>query len=436
MEDLFDSTGGSAGGYIYSQAQHLNMHGIEVIKIALNNVKGNLLRAVITMLIIAFGIAALVGILTAIDTAIFSMSSSFSSLGSRSFSIVPGETEIDRTVRGEKVKRVMPISFSQAMEFKDRFDQSGRVSVSSRVSSSAVAKFDDEETNPVLSLIGVDENEPYTRGNSIEIGRFFNNADIQNATRQTIVGNFVVKTLFDDKAERALGKTILLDGQRYRIIGVLASQGASMNQDVDKKVMIPVTIAKQRYGTEYTSYAVDVGVTKTDEMENIISESIGLMRKVRRLKAKEENDFEIRKADGIIKVIKDNTTKLRWAAVGIGIITLLGAAIGLMNIMLVSVTERTKEVGIIKALGATRSSIVKQFLIEAILICQMGGLLGIVLGILAGVLVSHFLGGHFIMPWAWILLGISLCMIVGLASGLYPAVKASRLDPIESLRYE
>ncbi len=412
------------------------MNNLEVLKIAIGNVRGNLLRAIITMLVIAFGIAALVGILTAIDTAIFSMSSSFSSLGSRSFSIVPTETEIDRIVRGERVKRVTPVSFEEAMEFKERFSGSGKVAISSRLNGSAVAKYGDEETNPVLNLIGVDENELFTRGNAIDVGRFFNKNDISTNSRSAVVGDFVVRTLFNDRKERSLNKTILLDGQRYKVIGVLESQGASMNEDVDKKVLIPITTAKARYGTERTNYVIDVGVTRADEMDDIINEAIGLMRKVRRLKAKEENDFEIRKADGIISIIKENTSKLRWGAVGIGIITLLGAAIGLMNIMLVSVTERTKEIGIIKALGATRSSIVKQFLVEAVFICQMGGLLGILLGILAGVLVSHFLKGEFVMPWAWIGLGVTLCMIVGLASGMVPALKASRLDPIDSLRYE
>jgi len=410
--------------------------GVEVIKIAFGNVRANLLRAVITMMVIAFGIAALVGILTAIDTAILSMSSSFSSLGSRSFTLAPTESEIDRVVRGEKVKRVTPINFKQAQEFKDRFTANGRVAISSRVRSNAVAKYGDEETNPSLTMIGVDENELFTRGNSIANGRFFNQRDITAASNQVVVGDFVVQTLFNGKAERAMGKSILLDGNKYNIIGILESQGASMNEDVDKKMLIPITIAKERYGSDRTNYAVDVGVSKADEMDDIISESIGLMRKVRRLKAKEENDFEIRKADGIITIIKENTSKLRWGAVGIGVITLLGAAIGLMNIMLVSVTERTKEVGIIKALGATRSSIIKQFLVEAVLICQMGGILGIILGILAGVGVSYALKGQFEMPWPWIILGISLCMVVGLLSGLYPAMKAAKLDPIESLRYE
>jgi putative ABC transport system permease protein len=161
-----------------------------------------------------------------------------------------------------------------------------------------------------------------------------------------------------------------------------------------------------------------------------------LMRNIRQLRASEENDFETFQSDSLLNMLKENTATIRIATVLIGLITLIGAAIGLMNIMLVSVTERTREIGISKALGATRANILSQFLTEAVLICQMGGIVGIVLGIAIGNGVALLLGGKFIMPWAWIILGFIMCMIVGLASGLYPALKAARLDPIESLRYE
>jgi putative ABC transport system permease protein len=408
----------------------------ESIIIALNNVWANKLRATLTLLIIAFGIAALVGILTAIDSAIFSMTDSFSSLGSNSFTIRPKMTEVSSTVRGRKIKRSEPITYKQAMKFKDRFDMNGRVSVSFRVNSNSTVKYKEEQTNPVISLFGVDENEIYARGHNIEHGRFFNEKDINHASHLTVIGMFIAKTLFNDQAEKAVGKVILINGKRFKVAGVLEEEGSSMNQNSDKKIMIPVTLAKHIYGTERTYYSISVSVSRVDNLDAIISESIGLMRNARGLKAKEENDFEIGTSEGLQAIIKDNTTSLRMGAIIIGIITLFGAAIGLMNIMLVSVTERTKEIGIIKAIGATRQAIINQFLIEAVIICQMGGILGIILGMFAGNSVSLIFGGDFVVPWAWIILGIVLCTIVGLISGLYPALKAARLDPIESLRYE
>ena len=171
-------------------------------------------------------------------------------------------------------------------------------------------------------------------------------------------------------------------------------------------------------------------------LDDAIDYTTGLFRNIRRLKAGVDNDFEVQQADAIMKILEDNSSTLRIATIGIGLITLLGAAIGLMNIMLVSVTERTREIGIRKALGATRNNILVQFLVEAIVICQIGGLLGIFFGILAGNSIALILKGGFIIPWGWIILGIVTCVIVGLISGIYPAMKASRLDPVESLRYE
>ena len=312
----------------------------------------------------------------------------------------------------------------------------GRVSVSFRVNGNTTVKYKEEKTNPIMQLFGVDENEVYARGHNLEHGRFFNENDVNNASHYTVLGMFIAKALFEDEAEKAIGRIVLVNGYRYKVIGVLEEQGSSMNQNSDKKVMIPLTLAKNIYGSDRTYYDIAVSVNRVDDIDHIIAESIGLMRNARGLKAAEENDFEIGTSEGLMSIIRENTANLRMGAVIIGIITLLGAAIGLMNIMLVSVTERTKEIGIIKAIGATRQAIINQFLIEAVIICQMGGILGIILGMFAGNSVSYIFGGNFIVPWVWIILGIVLCTIVGLISGLYPAMKAARLDPIESLRYE
>jgi len=209
-----------------------------------------------------------------------------------------------------------------------------------------------------------------------------------------------------------------------------------MNQSADRRILIPLLTERRLYGYANKNYTITVATGTANELDDAISMAIGIMRNIRHLKASEDNDFETFQSDSLLNMLKENTATIRIATIGIGLITLIGAAIGLMNIMLVSVTERTREIGINKALGATRANILSQFLTEAVLICQMGGIVGIALGIAIGNGVALLLGGKFIMPWAWIILGFIMCMIVGLASGLYPALKAARMDPIESLRYE
>jgi putative ABC transport system permease protein len=259
---------------------------------------------------------------------------------------------------------------------------------------------------------------------------------VEDGQPKIIIGRDLVKDLFDDKPEKALDQIILVGAERYRVIGVLKSKGASMDDRTDRSVYAPVLHVKSNYGNDNTDYNVIIAVNNAVDMDAAKSETIGLFRQIRRLSPGMADDFELFASDSLVSILKENTTYLRLAAVAIGLMTLLAAAIGLMNIMLVSVTERTREIGVYKALGATRKSILTQFLTEAVLICQIGGVTGIILGILVGNIVTPLLGGTFLIPWAWMLLGFTLCMIVGVLSGFYPAMKASRLDPIESLRYE
>lgn len=413
------------------------MNFSEIVAQAFRSVRANALRAVLTTLIIAFGIMALVGILTSIDALLFTMNDNFSRMGANTFEIRPTGTTLQTRHGGRQEKRGDPIIFREAEEFKERYAFPGAmVSISALASSEAVLKYGNEKTNPTVRLRGIDETYLELNAFDLQLGRGFTNVELESGAQVTIIGMDIVNTLFGGKAAAALNKNITIDNRRFAVIGVLASKGASINQSADRQALIPLLCDRQWYGWAEKNYIVSIGVADGLMMDDAISEATGVMRTIRRLRASDENDFDIQKSDSLMNVLVESTSTIRIATIIIGLVTLIGAAIGLMNIMLVSVTERTREIGITKALGATRANIMNQFLAEAVLICQVGGILGVLLGIAIGNGVALLLGGKFIIPWAWMILGLITCLIVGLASGLYPALKAARLDPIESLRYE
>lgn len=413
------------------------MQTTEILKMAWSSVRANTLRSVLTLMIIAFGIMALVGILTALDSLIFSLNDNFNELGSNSFTIERKFQDLKRRGPGPQPKVGEPIDYAQAMDFKDRFTYPCKISISLSPTQSATVQHDEKKSNPNVAVLAVNENGLSVKGFEVQYGRSFSDGELQSGANKAIIGTDIVKMLFSNNAESALNSDILLGNVRYRIVGVLKSKGSGGgSQGADRQVMIPLLNAKNVFDTKGQDYGITVGVTSAIEMEQAGDVASGLFRQIRKLRLDQEDDFEIFKSDSLLKLLKDNTVYIRWAAIVIGLITLLGAAIGLMNIMLVSVTERTREIGIRKSLGATSRGIMTQFLIEAVVICQLGGFVGIFLGVLAGLGVAVAAGGHFVMPWAWIIMGVLTCLFVGLFAGLYPAMKAAQLDPIEALRYE
>lgn len=413
------------------------MNPLETVRMAFRSIRNNSLRAILTLMIIAFGITALVGILTAIDSAIYSLNDSFSYLGANTFEVEPRGQTITSNRGGRTYKRGEPFTYIISTDFKDQFDYPGaRPSVSLNCTSRAAISFEEEETNPNVFIFAIDENYLDAKGFAIQAGRAFTQREVQEGSQNVIIGDDVVKELFNGNHTKAIGESINAGNIKLKVIGTLEKRGSSMNQNEDRRVLIPLQTGKRYFGTQRTNYTLLVAMNDASQIDNAIAVATGILRNLRKLKASQENDFEITKSDGLIDSIKENTFYLRAAAVIIALITLVGAAIGLMNIMLVSVTERTREIGISKAIGATSRNIMLQFLSEAVVISLLGGVVGILLGVLAGVGVSAGLGGSFVFPWLWITIAFITCTIVGLISGLYPAVKASRLDPIESLRYE
>jgi putative ABC transport system permease protein len=413
------------------------MHILENIKVALNSIQSNILRSLLTIMIITVGITALVGILTAIDTILLSLTNNFSRVGANSFSISQKYENIQSQRHGRRERVGDIISLDNAMDFKEKYDYPGsKVTVHAWCSGNSTVKFRNESTNPTVTIQGVDEHFFDITGFELSEGRNFSPTELEHGGHKVVLGYDIVRHLFDKTPEKAINQIVDINGTRYKVIGTLKEKGSGGNARNDRNVFIPLLNSKRYYHWNDKQYNIDVGLADATRMEDAISDAIGTFRNVRKLKASEDNDFEVRKSDSLLEMIKDATLKLRVATVAIALITLLGASIGLMNIMLVTVTERTREIGIRKALGATRQNILVQFLTEAVLIGQIGGILGIILGIVIGLVLAVYIDGQFQIPWAWIGLGFAVNMIVGIISGIYPAMKASKMDPIESLRYE
>lgn len=407
----------------------------DYIQISSKTLKDNTARSVITILIIAFGIMALVGILTAIDGMKTYLNKDFSSMGANTVKIrnQAYNIRISRTYKTPEKHR--PILYREALKFQNEFEKYYPVSIQAIGNMAATLNYQKEETNPNILVIGSDPWYSITEGYEVIHGRNIQNHDIEKKLPVVVLGNEVGVALFGENPESGIGKTIQIDKLKFQVIGIFKEKGTSL-LTTDKFCIIPITKAKDIYFYDETSYIISIMTENPEQIDEAISMATPLMRLARNLKPTDKDNFAFVKSDSISALLTDQLVYVRIGGFIIGIITLLGAAIGLMNIMLVSIKERTREIGTLKAIGARKKDILSQFLIEAVLLCQLGGGLGILLGIIIGNVVSIIIGGSFIVPWLWILLGVGVCLIVGVLSGIYPAIKAANQDPIEALRYE
>lgn len=409
----------------------------ENIKIALGSIKTQLLRTILTIVIIAIGITALVSILTVVSALENTISSDLSSMGSNTFTMRQYELQI-RIGGGRRQEReiINPIiSYPEAKEFKEKYSYPlTNTSLSFTATSNAEVKYENKKTDPDISVLGVDENYLPNSGLDLEDGRNFTGFDIENNVYGCIVGSDFSKDLLKDV--NPIDKIISIRGAKFKVIGILKEEGATFGNNKDLRVMIPIQVARSLFSAPNINYNVSVFVVKKELLEKAIDQATLTMRNVRNLAPSVDNNFGIVRSDELINQILSITGALGLSAWVIGIITIFGSSIALMNIMLVSVTERTREIGVRKALGAKSKTIAFQFFTETIVIGQLGGILGIILGILIGSIFASFLEFSFIIPWKAIFAAVTTSFIVALVSGVYPAMKASKLDPIEALRYE
>ena len=420
---------------------------LDSFSIAFRTVRSNKLRTGITVTIIAFGIMALIGIITAIGAMNQYLKESFSFMGANSFSIRFKDTKVrfgggkrETTLGkvGQKEKKSnldKPIRKEEAEAFKTTFAYPAAVSISIRGGGGLECAYGDKKTNPQCTLLGGDENYLNVSGYKLNVGRNFSNLDISTGRNVCLIGSNVASKLFGENPERSIDKIIRVGSLQYRVIGLLKPKGTSSFLRQDDAILTSYQNAK-RLTTASNSYNVAVMVNDVKDIDAAVGETTSMFRSIRRLEPIEQDNFVIEKSDKFAEIFIGLLGGITGSAGVIGLITLIGAAIGLMNIMLVSVNERTKEVGLIKAIGGKSKNVRQQFLFESLIISLLGAVFGIVLGILVGNIFSLVLHTGFILPWGWVIAGIIICSGVGLMAGIYPAMKAAKLNPIVALRYE
>ena len=404
----------------------------EILKVAFASLRGNKLRSSLTVLGIVIGIFSIISISTVITMLQNSISEGLSQLGKNTFQIQKFPA-VNQGRMSEKIRNRKDLTIEDYHRLRDMLQEAQLVGAE-QWQFGRLFKSQWDETNPNIQLAGLTPEALVTNDWEAAEGRAINQDDMDRNRRVCILGTDVASKLF--KRVNPLGQEVKVDGMRLEVIGIFASQGAMFGQSRDGFVAMPLSAFQAKYGKNSRSVNITVMAHSPVTYNRTIDAAIGYMRTIRKVAPGEENDFDIFSNESLISQVGQITQYVRLGAIVIAFIALLAAGVGIMNIMLVSVTERTREIGIRKAIGAKKRNILFQFLIEAVTLCQFGGVIGIVLGLAVGNMAGKFLNAAPALPLDWVLAGIGLCILVGVGFGTYPAYKAANLNPIEALRYE
>ena len=415
-----------------AKKSHLKNTIKESFRMAIEAIRQNKLRSILTLLGISIGVFSVIGVMTAIRTLESSVNSQLDIFGTNTF-MVQKYPAIRIHGPGNKYRKRKNIDFFQYEELKRRAKLPLRVSVADDTGERNI-RYKDNVLKKTADVVGVDEWGLRTYKTYLADGRNFTEDDIRFSRNITILGPDVVDILFP--FEDPIGKVIQIKGLDYTVIGVTERKGQAFGQSQDYFALIPISLYLQRYSSRWTSLGINVEAESPEIFEKTIDEVIGLMRVIRKVPPEKENDFEILSNEELLETFAGLTGGIKIFASAVSVIALLVAGIGIMNIMLVSVTERIKEIGIRKAIGATKGDIMTQFLTEAVFLSQFGGIVGVILGILGGNIVAVLLNVPAVIPMDWAFYGLVVCSVIGIGFGIYPAWRAANLDPIESLRYE
>ena len=406
----------------------------ESLVMAMNALVAHKLRSSLTLLGVLVGVFSIILVMTAMRVLQHNIEAELSQLGSHTFQVRKWPAVYFGGPEGfEKFLRRKNITYAHGKQVMERATLPTTVGMESYLwGGEGISRY--EKTPPNVILFGSTVGSFTARNWIIAEGRVFTEEEVESGRDLCVLGANVAKVLFPHGS--ALGERVKFDGLGYAVVGVLESKGASLGGDQDNFASIPLTAGLNRYGRQWRSLSILVQAPSQEQYEDTVEEVRGILRAVRRVPPGQEDDFDIFSNDSLIGQFQQITMTVRIGVAVVSSIALVAAGIGIMNIMLVSVTERTREIGIRRAVGAKKRNILTQFILEAVALCQVGGAMGVLLGILGGNFAAYYFKVPPVIPMDWVIIGLVICSVVGIIFGTYPAFKAANLDPIESLRHD